>query len=72
MESTGASKKNNLSFSLDYVETVDYGGNVFVQSNIKPILIEDTNEYSIHKDQFGRKMKLINQVHPSASFGLSR
>lgn len=57
----GASKEElNLSaFSLDYVETVDYGGNVFVQSNIKPILIEDTNEYSIHKDQFGRKMKLI-------------
>lgn len=46
-------------FSFDYVERVDCGGNNFIQSTITPSVIEDTKEYAISIDEYGRKTKLI-------------
>jgi len=46
-------------YDFDYINKVDCGGNLEVLSGIKPSIIEDTADYSIIIDEYGRKAKLM-------------
>lgn len=59
-KSQGASTEelNLTAFEFDYTDTVHCGGSMGIRGGITPALIEETNEYAICIDQFGRKTKL--------------
>lgn len=45
-------------FDFDYVPLVNCGGSTVLRSGITPCIIEETDEYSIALDAYGRKTKL--------------
>ncbi|HHV95680.1 MAG TPA: hypothetical protein GXX37_04280 [Clostridiaceae bacterium] len=49
---------NLTAFDFDYVDLVHCGGNTGLMGGFTPCVIEETNEYIIHLDQYGRKTKL--------------
>ncbi|NMA65727.1 MAG: hypothetical protein GX957_05725 [Clostridiaceae bacterium] len=49
---------NLTAFDFDYVNVVDCGADTMVRSGITPKIIDETNEYIIQIDNYGRKTKL--------------
>ena len=49
---------NLTAFDFDYVTTVDCGGNTLMIDAPKTKILEDTPEYTISTDNFGRRVKL--------------
>lgn len=45
-------------FNLDYVDSV-HVGNTEVYGGMKPVVLEDNDEYLLTRDELGRRMKLI-------------
>ncbi len=56
----GASKDELAltAFDLDYLPVVDCGGNTGIFGGAEPRVLEETSEYCISTDEFGRKTKL--------------
>ncbi len=50
------------SFDWDYVPVIDCGGNMGPISDIEPSVVEDTPEYIIRKDEFGRTTKQYKKM----------
>lgn len=59
----GATEKeiNMTAFDWDYVLRFDAAAKIGACTDIKPYVIEDTDEYTLSVDKMGRKMKLIKQ-----------
>ncbi len=59
-DSQGASKEELTleAFGFDYVPVVRCGGNTSLRGGVAPKVIEDTREYTIKIDRYGRKVKL--------------
>ena len=49
-------------FDLDYVEIARCGGNCDIMSNITPHVLDETAEYVISRDEYGRTTKLIKSA----------
>lgn len=49
-------------FCFDYVDAIGTGGNVGVRRGYKPVIIEETNEHIIQRDELGRTTKLCKGV----------
>ncbi len=45
-------------FDFDYVRKIDCGGNTGILGGCKPYVVEETSEYRIAFDEYGRKTKL--------------
>ncbi|NLC68848.1 MAG: hypothetical protein GX754_08765 [Clostridiaceae bacterium] len=45
-------------FDFDYVEVVDCGGNTGLMGGFTPKVVEETSEYIVQVDEYGRKTKL--------------
>lgn len=45
-------------FDFDFVPTIGCGGNTSIYGGVKPRVLEETDEYVISIDEYGRKMKL--------------
>jgi len=52
---------NLKAFDLDYTDTVDCGGNCGAFGLSGPVTLEETAEYSIRRDELGRKTKLYKK-----------
>ncbi len=52
------SELNMTAFDWDYVPVVGCGGHTGVRGGFKPVVIEETAEYIISRDELGRTMKL--------------
>ncbi|MBT9145873.1 MAG: Uroporphyrinogen decarboxylase [candidate division WS2 bacterium] len=50
-----------VAFDWDYVSTVECGGNTGIISAKKPFILEDTQEYTIRINEFGKREKLIKK-----------
>ncbi len=50
---------NLTAFDWDYVATVNCGGNTGIRGGYKPIIVENTDDYLIQKDELGRTTKLV-------------
>lgn len=48
-------------FGWDYVPTMDCGGNTGIMNAKKPVILEDTPEYTIKINEFGKKEKLYKK-----------
>lgn len=46
-------------FDFDYVDHVEFGGSAEIISGMEPKVLEDTPEYTISTDSYGRTVKLI-------------
>ncbi len=51
-----------IAFDWDYVPVVDCGGNTGFTGGQKPVIIAETAEYILQRDEFGRTMKLCKGV----------
>ena len=49
-------------FDLDFVESHDCGGNCGIINAMKPVTLEETEDYIISRDSIGRKNKLFKNV----------
>lgn len=53
---------NLVAFDWDYVNFIDCGGNCGINHGFQRQLLEDTPEYSIERDELGRRVKLMKSV----------
>ena len=49
-------------FDFDYVKKIDCGGHTGILGGCKPYVVEDTAEYTIAFDEYGRRTKLCKQT----------
>lgn len=50
---------NLTAFDWDYVPVVNCGGNTGLMGGLEPVVLEDTPEYNISRDELGRTIKLV-------------
>lgn len=50
-----------VAFDFDYVRKIDCGGNTGILGGCKPYVVEETSEYKIAFDEYGRKTKLCKR-----------
>jgi hypothetical protein len=50
-----------VAFDWDYVPVVRCGGHTGLRGGLEPVLLEDTPDQSVWRDELGRTMKLIKQ-----------
>ncbi len=52
---------NLTAFDFDYVNTIKCGGDTGVFNKIKEVVLEETDEYKIARDKYGRTVKLFKK-----------